>query len=106
VKNIKRCSRLVTLPDWQGLGLAMILVEKMGAAYKAASHRLRTYPAHPSLIRSFGKSEKWALVKKPGVYSPRKGDSSSVDGFGGRPCAVFEYKGEAMDTTTAKRLLA
>jgi hypothetical protein len=106
VRDIKRCSRLVTLPDWQGLGLALILVEQMGAAYRAVGNRLRTYPAHPSLIRSFAKSSGWACVKKPGNYSPRKGDSSSVDGFGGRPCAVFEYKGEGMDATTAKRLLA
>lgn len=106
VRDIKRCSRLVTLPDWQGLGLAMILVEKLGAAYKALGKRMRTYPAHPSLIRSFNKSDNWGLMKRPGEYSPRAGDSSEVAGFGGRPCAVFQYKGEAMDAGIAGRLLA
>lgn len=106
VRDIKRCSRLVTLPDWQGLGLAMILTEKLGAAYKAVGNRMRTYPAHPSLIRSFNKSNQWALMKKPGEYSPRRGNTSEVDGFGGRPCAVFQYKGEAMEVETARRLLA
>jgi ABC-type phosphate/phosphonate transport system ATPase subunit len=106
VRDIKRCSRLVTLPDWQGLGLAMILAEKMGAAYKAVGNRLRTYPAHPSLIRSFNKSDQWALMKRPGEYSPRRGNTSEVDGFGGRPCAVFQYKGEVMNAEDARRLLA
>jgi hypothetical protein len=106
VKDIKRCSRLVTLPDWQGLGLAMILMEKLGAAYTAIGNRMRTYPAHPSLIRSFNKSDQWALKKKPGEYSPRRGETSEVDGFGGRPCAVFQYKGAPMDVEIARRLLA
>jgi len=106
VRDIKRCSRLVTLPDWQGLGLAMILVEKLGAAYKAVGNRMRTYPAHPALIRSFNKSDQWGLMKLPGEYSPRRGDTSEVEGFGGRPCAVFQYKGEPMNVETARRLLA
>jgi len=106
VRDIKRCSRLVTLPDWQGLGLAMILVEKLGAAYKALGNRMRTYPAHPSLIRSFNKSNQWALMKRPGEYSPRAGNTSEVEGFGGRPCAVFQYKGAEMNAQDARRLLA
>ena len=106
-RNIKGLSRLVTLPDWQGLGLAMILAEKLGAAYKGAGFRFRTYPAHPSLIRSFGKwREHWGLSKPAGTFSPHKGDTSSVSGFGGRPCAVFEYVGSALDRMEAARLVA
>jgi len=106
VRDIKRCSRLVTLPDWQGLGLAMILVEKLGAAYKAMNKRMRTYPAHPSLIRSFNNSDQWMLIKRPGEYSARQSDTAEIGGhFGGRPCAVFQYKGKAMDDAEAKRLL-
>jgi len=108
VNNIKRLSRLVTLPDWQGLGLAMILAEKLGAAYKAAGMRFRTYPAHPSLIRAFGKwRQHWGLTKRAGEYSPGKGKTTSVEGeFGGRPCAVFEYIGEAMERIEALKLIA
>jgi hypothetical protein len=84
----------------------MILVEKLGAAYKAVGNRMRTYPAHPALIRSFNKSNQWGLMKRPGEYSPRRGDTSEVEGFGGRPCAVFQYKGEPMNVETARRLLA
>ena len=30
-KDVVACSRLVTLPDWQGLGLAMNLIDRLGA---------------------------------------------------------------------------
>lgn len=108
-KDVKGLSRLVTLPDWQGLGLAMILAEKLASAYKAIGYRFNTYPAHPSLIRSFSHSESWALRKKPGLYSPRQGKTSSlgrIGALGGRPCAVFGYAGASMELDQAKKLLA
>jgi len=103
VRDIRGLSRLVTLPDWQGLGLAMILSEKLGAAYKAIGCRFHVYPAHPSLIRSYAKQPIWKLQKKGGTYSPRRGNTSAVDGFGGRPCAVFEYSGAPMESISEAR---
>jgi ABC-type lipoprotein export system ATPase subunit len=111
VDDIKGVSRLVTLPDYQGLGLAMILADAIGAAYKGQGYRLRTYPAHPSLVRSFDRSTQWTMVKEPGVFSPALGKSSSLGtksktntngldrqskkwNMGVRPCAVFEFCGE------------
>jgi len=32
---IRGVSRVVTLPDWQGLGLAFVLIERLGAAWRA-----------------------------------------------------------------------
>jgi hypothetical protein len=103
--NVKGLSRLVTLPDWQGLALGPILAEKLGAAYKGAGYRFRTYPAHPALIRAFAhRSDLWALRKRGGDYSPRAGATSTAP-MGGRPCAVFEYIGGAMDERQAKLLI-
>lgn len=106
VNDIQGVSRLVTLPDWQGLGLAMILVDKLGSAFKAIGKRLHTYPAHPSLIRSFDKSFEWKMEKRPGVFSSSDGKTSSLKNVSQqRPCAVFSYQGKAMDLTQAKRFL-
>lgn len=113
VKDIKGISRIVTIPDWQGLGLAMFLADTLGSAYKALGYRFRNYPAHPSFIRSHDKSPVWKMKKRPGVFSEK---SSGADrfkpnslvakgGIGGRPCAVFEYCGEAMDIAGARRLV-
>lgn len=107
VRDIKGISRLVTLPDWQGLGLAFILSDLLGACYKAAGYRLHTYPAHPALIRAFDRSPLWHLEKKPATISPRnKGSKVSLHNAGDRPCAVFEYAGEAnADNVLAQKLI-
>jgi ABC-type uncharacterized transport system YnjBCD ATPase subunit len=107
VKNIKRCSRLVTLPDWQGLGLAFVLNEVLASAYKTQEMRFRCYPAHPALIRSFDKSIKWSMTKKPGVFQKNtKSGQKRFHSVGGRPCAVFEYAGKKMeDEEQARRLV-
>lgn len=96
VRNIKRVSRLVTLPDWQGLGLAFVLVDALGSAYAAAGYRLRCYPAHPALVRGYDKSPRWSMQKKPGVMVDRRKSTTTDIEFGGRPCAVFEYVGDAL----------
>jgi GNAT superfamily N-acetyltransferase len=105
VDDIMGCSRLVTLPDFQGMGFAMVLIEKVAGAYRAVGKRAHTYPAHPALIRAFDNSPKWRLEKRPGVFSARAGKNSTAK-MGGRPCAVFEYCGEAMPRTDGERLLA
>lgn len=111
VKDIMGLSRLVTLPDWQGLGLAMILSDTLGAAYKAIGKRMHVYPAHPSLIRSYDHSSKWKLEKKPGTYSASLGKSSNLGGgrdiqMGSRPSAVFSYNDSAMDLLTAQQFIS
>jgi ABC-type ATPase involved in cell division len=87
-KDIIGLSRLVTLPDWQGLGLAMILSDALGSAYKALGKRMHTYPAHPSLIRSFAASERWAMTQAPtSMFTIRRGNAAagkiSLGGSGG-----------------------
>lgn len=103
--DVMGVSRLVTLPDWQGIGLAFVLVDKIGAAFKAVGKRLHTYPAHPPFIRAFGRTPRWTQVKSAGLFSPAAGSSSTVGGFGGRPCAVFRYDGEALELDVAEALL-
>ncbi len=103
-KDIKGVSRLVTLPDWQGLGLAFVLVDTLGAAHKALGERLHTYPAHPALIHSFDRSPTWKLEKRPATMtnvSPTRQITGGL-GRGDRPNAVFSYAGEAMDESGAR----
>jgi GNAT superfamily N-acetyltransferase len=110
--DVRGISRLVTLPDYQGMGLAMVLCDTLGMAYKAIGCRLHMYPAHPALTRVFDHSPRWALRKKPGTFSVMLGKTSGVrtgktGEFGGRPCAVFEYAGEPMaDKGEAREFLS
>lgn len=117
IQNVKGMSRMVTLPDWQGLGLAFVLSDHLASAYKAIGQRLRYYPAHPSFIRSCDRSPNWALISRPGQFHKAPSASSTLEaaagrpagagGFGGRPNATFEYCGPAMnDTDQARQLIA
>jgi ABC-type thiamine transport system ATPase subunit len=108
VDDIMGISRVVTLPDWQGVGLAFVLIDAIGAAYKAVGKRFRNYPAHPSFVRAHDRSPRWRMEKRPGAFSGPDGSSSSVGApvSKGRPCAVFEYVGPAMDRGDAQRLIA
>jgi ABC-type ATPase involved in cell division len=110
VRDIYGMSRLVTLPDYQGIGLAFALADRVASAYRAMGRRYHAYPAHPSLIRSFNRSEVWQMERAPGMQnSTRDGGHVSVGGlsFGGRPSACFSYCGAAMeDRDAAERLVA
>lgn len=105
---IEGCSRLVTLPDFQGLGLAFALIDRVAAIYKAIGRHVHTYPAHPALVRGFDKSALWVMRKRPGVFSPKRTISGKLRKMaqGGRPCAIFRYVGPAVKAATAARILS
>lgn len=96
-----RVSRVVVLPDWQGVGIAFRLIEAIGAAYKAIGKRFRNYPAHPPFVRAHRMRATWRETDDSTTFKPR--DNS---GGQGRPCGRFEYVGPAMPERDARRLLA
>jgi len=106
-KNIKRVSRIVTLPEWQGMGLAFILSDAVASAYSALGYEVRNYPGHPSYIRSLQKSDNWMCVRSnqkaqsaPSKTSGRKGAK-----FGRRFVAVFKYIGPKMSEDEARSFM-
>ena len=110
-RDIKRGHRAVTLPDWQGLGLNMVLGDTLGAAYKAVGKRMRVYPAHPSFVRTFQRSSVWRQTHIAGTYDhaqPRRVLASGevIRANGQRPNATFEFCGPAMPLKEAQALLA
>lgn len=105
VSDICGFTRMVTLPDFQGLGLAIVLANTVASAYKAMGKRLHSYPNHPAWIRSYQRSKHWLQVKSAGEFSPRRGTTSTVGGFGGKRCAVFMYIGPPMSRVEAERLI-
>lgn len=98
-------SRLVVLPDFQGLGLAFVLSEYVASIYKAVGWRFRNYPAHPSFVRSHARSKAWKLICKPKI-TPLATKGTRFSKLGGRPNAVFEYVGPSADRSDARRILS
>lgn len=105
--RVKGLSRLVTLPDWQGLGLAFVLTDTLGAAYKARGWYYHNYPAHPPFIRAFDRSPNWELRKQPKLGNTRHGPKSALKTwkFDSRANAVFRYVGEPMEDQALARCL-
>lgn len=113
--KIMGISRLVTLPDWQGLGLAFALTDRIGGLFNALGMEVHMYPAHPSLIRSYDRSPVWALVQRPGLIKnrARRDDMTIRQNVGNwyghwkpgrRPNAVFRYCGERQPLEVAQAL--
>ena len=98
--NIMGFSRMVCLPDWQGMGLALALAKRVASAYSALGFIVHTYPNHPAWARSYQRQlMDWQCVKPLGVVSSRKSKTSAggLGEFGGKRCAVFKYIGQPME---------
>lgn len=97
-------SRLVTLPDYQGMGIAFVLADSLGGMFANRGQRMNCYPAHPALISSFSRNNNWIQTTPPGRPRPvsrtatvnRQGQACIVKGSA-RPNAVYSYVGPKLD---------
>lgn len=112
VKNIKRLHRVVTLPDYQGLGFAHVLMGVLGAAHKTIGNRLRAYPKHPPFIQNFNRNRQWRCVEKAhmrtSTFKTKSKKHSKLKEWSFKPRfsgAIFEYVGTKMDKETALKIL-
>lgn len=96
LKNAYRVSRIVTMPDFQGVGIASKVLDEIAAAYKAQKKTLYIATSHPSMIRSLNNNMNWNMNRKPsrvaklGHNSTMKSKSNS----GSRMTASFNYCGK------------
>lgn len=95
-KFFKQVHRLVVLPDYQGAGIGLRLLNEVGAIYKQENWRYTIITSAPSLINALKKSSNW-ICRSIGRQAPpkkntgnpistRKTDSST------RITASFELK--------------
>jgi ABC-type molybdenum transport system ATPase subunit/photorepair protein PhrA/GNAT superfamily N-acetyltransferase len=58
-KNIKMVHRLVILPDYQGIGIGIKLLNEVGKYYLSQKQRFKIVTSAPSLINGLRKSKDW-----------------------------------------------
>lgn len=90
-KAIKRVSRIVVLPDYQGIGVGTRLINTIGEINKNENKRLVITTSHYSFTRALRKSGKWKMTSKT-----RKAKHSGLTkqiGSAARLTASFEYAG-------------
>jgi predicted ABC-type transport system involved in lysophospholipase L1 biosynthesis ATPase subunit len=89
-----RITRLVTLPDLQGLGIGLRVAEAVADGYLAQGLRMNLAAAHPSIVAHCVRSDRWrtVAVRRPG----NRRRPTFVHNYGGSPgrtIASFEYLG-------------
>jgi len=97
VRNARRISRIVVLPDFQGIGLATKFMNAIAGGLK--SQGLLTYitTSHPALIRALNFSDRWEMIRKPSRVAQRGRTSSISSRIGlsrSRITSGFRYAGE------------
>jgi GNAT superfamily N-acetyltransferase len=92
----RRFTRIVTLPDYQGIGIGMRAVAAVAALHRAEGLRINVTSSHPALIGHCRRSPLWKAVnvKKTGG-SGRRANSKfpTYRSAAGRAVVSFEYVG-------------
>lgn len=97
VKNARRISRTVVLPDYQGIGIGGKFVNAICAGLQAQGLSTYTTTSHPARVRALNKSKEWEMIREPSRVAQR-GKTSSITGRLGlsrsRITTGFRYAGE------------
>jgi GNAT superfamily N-acetyltransferase len=100
-KGHRRFTRIVTLPDYQGIGIGMGAVAAVAELHRAEGHRINVTSSHPALIRHCQHSPLWRTVnvKKTGGSSQRGNKRfPTYRNAAGRAVVSFEYVGRLTAT--------
>ncbi|MEN0109736.1 MAG: GNAT family N-acetyltransferase, partial [Planctomycetota bacterium] len=91
----RRFSRIVTLPDYQGVGIGMRTVETVADLHREAGRRINVTSSHPALIRHCDRSPRWRAVnvKKGGQGRSKRTAFAAYRSSAGRAVVSFEYLG-------------
>jgi GNAT superfamily N-acetyltransferase len=101
-KNRWRVSRIVTLPDYQGIGIGMAVLEGVARLHREEGHRVNCTASHPAVIAHWRRSARWRAigVNKTGSAGA-KGFIRGYRGSGGRAVVSAEYVGPRERTVSA-----
>lgn len=89
----RRASRLVVLPDYQGLGIGTAFLEAIGDLHRERSLRFHVTSSHPSIVNHCERSIYWRNVSFSKFGRQGKFDGERRSGSLGRAVASFEYLG-------------
>lgn len=94
-KNHRRISRIVTLPDYQGIGIGMAVVRAVADLHLAEGHRLNMTAGHPAVIAHCRRSPCWRTVGVRRAGSRGRRWIANYRNSLGRAVVSFEYLGRA-----------
>ena len=88
----RRIHRLVTLPDFQGVGIGSRLLDFVAEKKQREGHRVNITTSHPAVIAHCRRSAQWRAVgvKRSGGARQRK-EGMRIKSSSGRATVSFEY---------------
>lgn len=91
----RRFTRIVTLPDYQGMGIGMKVVAAVASLHRQEGLRINVTSSHPALIRHCRHSDLWKTVnvKKTGTSRSSTARIGQYRSSAGRAVVSFEYVG-------------
>lgn len=102
-KGRRRFTRIVTLPDYQGIGIGMRTVEAVADSQREEGLRVNVTSSHPALIRHCDRSPCWRVVavKRTGQAASRRRTAfTTYRNSAGRSVVSFEYLGAPEETAS------
>lgn len=90
-----RITRVVTLPDFQGVGVGLRVAECVADLHRAAGNRINITASHPSVLSHCQRSPRWRMVRVM-KHGRRRAErfTGNYNGSLGRAVVSFEYLGE------------
>lgn len=93
IKNMKKVTRLVVLPDYQGIGIGNRLLNYIAEYYVNKKYRFTIVTSTPALINSFRKSNNWMLKRFGRLKAQSKGTTvANMQVSRNRYTTSWEYK--------------
>jgi GNAT superfamily N-acetyltransferase len=86
-----RITRLVVLPDYQGVGIGMHLAEAVAQLHRAEGRRINITASHPAVLTHCRRSPRWRLVQLRRTGSRPSRKYHNYNGSLTRPVASFEF---------------
>lgn len=99
VKNIKRISRLVVLPEWQGIGIAGKFLDAVCEIYDSQGFVVTICTSAKNLVAKLNSSTRWKFLR----YSNGKGYDPMHSVVNDRRVFSFAYKGKSTRIKPNKR---
>jgi GNAT superfamily N-acetyltransferase len=94
-KDHRRFTRIVTLPDFQGIGIGMRAMAAVAKLHRAEGLRINVTSSHPVLVRHCERSPVWKLIDVRKSSVPRRSARFATYRYAaGRTVVSFEYRGE------------
>jgi GNAT superfamily N-acetyltransferase len=92
-KRTKRITRLVVLPEYQGLGIGPRLAEEVAQIEAAKGNRVTITASHPAILGWCSRSPRWRYLglKKKGS-TPQRFAGRSIRSSSGRAVAAYEFQ--------------